>query len=47
MSPRLALVTGSQPQPGFVVPGGLDPLLTLALGLRAGYQEKPPLPVGH
>jgi hypothetical protein len=30
----------------FPVPEGLDPLLTLALGLRAGYPDKPPLPVG-
>lgn len=45
--PRLATVLGGSPRPDFIVPEGLDPLLTLALGLRAGYPAKPPLPVGH
>lgn len=31
----------------FVVPEGLDPLLTLALGMRVGYPGKPPLPLGR
>jgi hypothetical protein len=30
----------------FEVPNGLDPLLTLALGMRAGYATKPFLPLG-
>jgi hypothetical protein len=46
MIPSLAAVLGGQPQSDFPVPEGLDPLLTLALGLRAGYPDKPPLPVG-
>lgn len=29
------------------IPEKLDPLLTLALGLRAGYPVKPPLPLGR
>ncbi len=45
--PRLATVLGGPPRPDFMVPEGLDPLLTLALGLRAGYPAKPPLPVGR
>jgi hypothetical protein len=42
----LAAVLGGQPQADFEIPAGLDPLLTLALGMRAGYPSKPPLPVG-
>jgi hypothetical protein len=34
-------------RPYFKIPGGLDPLLTLALGLRAGYPIKPLLPLGR
>ena len=45
--PRLPTVLGGPPRPDFMVPEGLDPLLTLALGLRAGYPAKPALPVGR
>lgn len=45
--PRLAAVLGGQPRPDFEVPTGIDPLLMLALGLRAGYPAKPPLPIGR
>lgn len=45
--PRLATVLGGPPRSDFVVPEGLDPLLTLALGLRAGYPAKPSMPVGR
>jgi hypothetical protein len=34
---NLATVLGGNPRPDFEIPEGLDPLLTLALGLRAGY----------
>jgi hypothetical protein len=43
----LATVLGGNPRADFEIPGGLDPLLTLALGLRAGYPTKPPLPLGR
>ncbi len=43
----LATVLGGNPRADFDVPEGLDPLLTLALGLRAGYSTKPPLPLGR
>ena len=43
----LAAVLGGNPRADFEVPEGLDPLLTLALGLRAGYPTKPPLPLGR
>jgi hypothetical protein len=33
-------------RPAFVVPDGLDSLLTLALGKRAGFTSKPTLPLG-
>ena len=45
--PRLASVLGGQPRSDFEVPTGLDPLLMLALGLRAGYPAKPLLPIGR
>ena len=44
---RLATVLGGIPLPDFTVPEGLDRLLTLALGMRAGYPAKPLLPVGR
>jgi hypothetical protein len=44
---NLATVLGGNPRADFEVPEGLDPLLTLALGLRAGYPTKPPLPLGR
>lgn len=44
--PRLDTVLGGPARPDFTIPEGLDPLLTLALGLRAGYAAKPLLPVG-
>ena len=44
--PRVDSVLGSPPRPDLAIPEGLDPLLTLALGLRAGYPSKPLLPVG-
>lgn len=47
MIPRLATVLGGPPRSDFAIPEGLDPLLTLALGLRAGYPSKPLLPVGR
>ena len=47
MIPRLATVLGGPPRSDFVIPEGLDPLLILALGLRAGYPSRPPLPVGR
>ena len=37
---------GGQPRADFEIPAGLDPLLTLALGMRAGYPAKPPVPIG-
>jgi hypothetical protein len=43
----LAAVLGGNPRADFELPEGLDPLLTLALGLRAGYPAKPPLPLGR
>lgn len=43
----LATVLGGSPRADFEIPEGLDPLLTLALGLRAGYPTKPPLPLGR
>ena len=43
----LATVLGGSPRADFVIPEGLDPLLMLALGLRAGYPAKPPLPLGR
>ena len=43
----LATVLGGTPRADFEVPAGLDPLLTLALGMRAGYTSKPPLPLGR
>jgi hypothetical protein len=43
---RLATVMGGTPQADFEVPDGLDPLLMLALGMRAGYPAKPRLPLG-
>ena len=43
----LATVLGGPPRADFEIPPGLDPLLTLALGMRAGYPAKPPLPVGN
>jgi len=42
----LATVLGGPPRAEFEIPAGLDPLLTLALGMRAGYPAKPPLPTG-
>jgi hypothetical protein len=45
MIPRLATVLGGPPRSDFIIPEGLDPLLTLALGPRAGYPSKPLLPV--
>jgi hypothetical protein len=45
--PRLASVLGGQPRSDFEVPAGLDSLLMLALGLRAGYPATPPLPIGR
>jgi hypothetical protein len=44
--PSLTTVLGTQ-QPTLEVPEGLDAQLTLALGLRAGYPGKPPLPLGR
>jgi hypothetical protein len=43
----LAAVLGGPPRADFEIPEGLDPLLTLALGMRAGYPTKPPLPLGR
>ena len=43
----LATVLGGTPRADFEVPDGLDPLLTLALGMRAGYPAKPLLPLGR
>jgi hypothetical protein len=40
-------VLGGTPRADFEVPEGLDPLLTLALGMRAGYPGKPLLPLGR
>ena len=40
-------VVGSARQPTFEVPDGLDPLLMLALGMRAGFPTKPSLPLGR
>lgn len=42
----LAAVLGGPPRADFEISAGLDPLLTLALGMRAGYPAKPPLPIG-
>jgi hypothetical protein len=44
---RLATVLGGDPRADFEVPDGIDPLLLLALGMRAGYPAKPLLPLGH
>jgi hypothetical protein len=44
---NLATVLGGNPRADFEIPEGLDPLLTLALGLRAGCPTKPPLPLGR
>jgi hypothetical protein len=44
---RLMEVLGENQPADFEVPERLDPLLTLALGLRAGYPGKPPLPLGR
>lgn len=43
----LAAVLGGTPRADFQIPEGLDPMLTLALGSRAGYPAKPPLPLGR
>ena len=43
----LASVLGGNARADFEIPDGLDPLLTLALGMRAGYPAKPPLPLGR
>jgi hypothetical protein len=43
----LTTVLGSTRRATFEVPEGLDPLLTLALGLRVGFPANPPLPLGH
>jgi len=43
---RCSDVLGTSNRPAFEVPDGLDPLLTLALGMRAGFSRKPALPVG-
>jgi hypothetical protein len=43
----LTTVLGGNPGADFGVAEGLDPLLTLALGLRVGYPTKPPLPLGR
>lgn len=43
----LTTVLGSTRQATFEVPEGLDPLLTLGLGSRAGFPVKPPLPLGR
>ncbi len=43
----LATVLGGTPRADFEIPEGLDPLLALALGLRAGYPIKPQLPLGR
>jgi hypothetical protein len=43
----LATVLGGSARADFEIPEGLDPLLTLALGLHAGYPTKPPLPLGR
>ena len=43
----LTTVLGSTRRATFEVPEGLDPLLTLALGLRVGFPAKPPLPLGR
>lgn len=40
-------VIGSVQQASFEIPEGLDTVLTLALGLRAGYPAKPLLPLGR
>ena len=45
--PRLVTVLGAPPRSDFRIPDGLDPWLTLALGLRAGFPTKPMLPVGR
>ena len=42
----LTAILDDTQQVTFEVPEGLDPLLTLALGMRAGYPAKPPLPLG-
>lgn len=42
----LAAVLGGPPRADFEIPAGLDSLLTLALGMRAGYPAKPTLPIG-
>lgn len=44
---RVTEVLGENQPADFEVPERLDPLLTLALGLRAGYPGKPPLPLGR
>ena len=44
---RLSTVLGGEPHSDFDVPDGLDPLLTLALGMRAGFPTKPSLPLGR
>ncbi len=45
---RVATLLGSGADPAeFEVPDGLDPLLALALGMRAGYAAKPVLPLGR
>ena len=41
----VASVRGSTQQPTFEVPNSLDPMLTLALGMRAGFPRQPSLPI--
>jgi hypothetical protein len=43
----VATVLGGTQRADFEIPEGLDALLTLALGMRAGYPTKPPLPLGR
>jgi hypothetical protein len=43
---RLGTVLGGEPRADFEIPDGVDPLLSLALGMRAGYPAKPLLPLG-
>lgn len=44
---RLSTVLGGEPHSDFDIPDGLDSLLTLALGMRAGFPTKPSLPLGR
>ena len=43
----LTTVLGNSRRATFEIPEGLDPLLTLALALHAGFPTKPPMPLGR